>query len=320
MATHRPRRAALALSLACGLALWSPPAQACSICGCGDPLLTSTDPAAMVGRLRLQVDTEYLRVDAGTDGVPGSTDQLTQWSTRLNVAWRPLDDLSLVATLPYVSKVIRTVEGGDRLTASALSGLGDVEVGARWTAWRSVQVGARRAQELAVSAGTMAPTGQKQAREGGALIDPHGQLGTGGWGPFAGLHYRFEEGPWSAFASLSYRVRTEARYFDATRYEFGDALLWSVHGQWLATRRLALDLGVDGRRAAADRATSETGEVEDPVVNTGGTVLAVAPAAYLNATGGLWLFVRGQLPVLKRLEGEQDVKPTVTVGLQVQLL
>jgi len=41
------------------------PAHACSICGCGDPLLASNDPAAMNGRLRLQVDTEYLRMDAG---------------------------------------------------------------------------------------------------------------------------------------------------------------------------------------------------------------------------------------------------------------
>jgi hypothetical protein len=38
------------------------PAYACSVCGCGDPLLASSDPAAITGGLRLQLDTEYLRV------------------------------------------------------------------------------------------------------------------------------------------------------------------------------------------------------------------------------------------------------------------
>lgn len=317
--TPRPLLPPLAAVLAVALLSWAAPARACSVCGCGDPLLTSSDPAAINGQLRLQLDTEYLRVDAGTDGVPGSTDQLRQWSTRLNVVWRPIDDLSLSATLPWVTKTIRTVGGGTTTPASDLSGLGDLELAARWAPWRSTQVGARRVQELALSAGSSLPTGERQAREGGALVDPHGQVGSGAWGPFAGVHYRYEQGDWSAFASLSYRVRTEARYFDATRYKFGDALLWSLHGQWLATRRLALDLGLDGRRAAADRATDEAGVVDGHVVNTGGTVLSASPAVYFNAGGALWLFARGQFPVVKRLDGEQDVKPSVTAGLQVQL-
>ena len=63
-------------------------ARACSVCGCGDPLLTANDPAAITGSFRLQMDTEYLRMDAGTDGRPGYTDQLTQWSYRFNAVYR----------------------------------------------------------------------------------------------------------------------------------------------------------------------------------------------------------------------------------------
>jgi hypothetical protein len=33
-----------------------------------------------------------------------------------------------------------------------------------------------------------------------------------------------------------------------------------------------------------------------------------------------WLFVRGQLPFNKNLDGEQDVKPSVSAGLQYQAL
>lgn len=320
MATHRLRRAALALSIACGLAAWSPPARACSVCGCGDPVLSFSDPAALSGTLRLQLDAEVLRVDAGSEGVPGSTDRLTQWSTRLNVAWRPLEDLTLSATLPYVSKAIEVVDGASRATASDLSGIGDLELGARWALWRTVDVGARRVQELAVSAGSTIPTGKKDATERGALIDPHGQVGTGGWGPYAGLHWRLEAGDWTTSAAASFRIRTEASYFDGTRYEFGDVLAWSLHEQYQAGRRWVLDLGLDARHAAADRSTDEAGLVEPRVESTGGTVVAAAPAVYFNAAGPVWLMARAQLPVLKDLRGEQDVKPTFTFGLQVQAL
>ena len=95
------------------------PAWACSVCGCGDPLLAVNDPAAIAGQLRLQVDTEYLRVDAGTDGQPGFTDQLTQWSYRFNVVYRPLDALSLTATVPLVSKTMHMVGAGWTSSAPA---------------------------------------------------------------------------------------------------------------------------------------------------------------------------------------------------------
>jgi hypothetical protein len=301
--------------------LFAPLARACSVCGCGDPLLTASDPAAITGRLRLQVDTEYLRVNAGTDGQPGYTDKLTQWSYRLNAVYRPLDDLAFTVTLPVVSKTIHTVGGGLDVTSSDLTGFGDIDVAARYTSWRSVSLGVGRVQEVAFTLGSSVPTGNHDAKTvDGSLIDPHGQLGTGGWGPFVGLHYHLEQGSWLAFAAASYRLRTEATYFDGSKYKFGDAFLWSVHGQYHPTRRVAIDLGVDGRYAVADRATDPSGVVDASVVNTGGTVLSAAPGVYFNATGPLWLFVRGQIPVYKNLLGEQDVLPSFTTGFQYQVL
>lgn len=307
---------------AAGLALaLAAPAGACSVCGCGDPLLAASDPAAIQEVLRLQLDTEYLSMDAGSDGAPGQTDRLTQWSYRLNATWRPLDALSLTATVPLVSKELHTIGAGPAAPGSSLTGLGDVELGARYALWRRVELGARRVQEVAVSAGAMLPTGDHGARDaGGALIDPHGQLGTGAFGPFAGLHYRLEQGDLTAFASVSYRLRTEATYADASRYKFGDALLWSLHGQALLGRRVALDLGVDGRYARADRAVDPDGAVTAAVPNTGGTVLAASPGVYFQAAGTLWLFLRGQVPFYQRLSGVQEVRPTVVTGLQLGLL
>jgi hypothetical protein len=308
-----PRASLLRLSAAAvaALAALAPlPGRACSVCNCGDPLLTSTDPAAINGRLRLQLDTEYLRVDAGNDEDPSMTDHLTQWSYRLNAVYRPTESLSLVATVPFVSKDMHTTGGIEPMHGSEATGLGDVEVAARYAVWRGVNFGVGRVQELAVSAGTSTPTGPNGLKFEGARIDEHGQPGTGSWGPFAGIHYRFEQGSWLGFAALTGRIRTENGY----QYTYGSSLLWSVHGQYTATKRVVLDLGVDGRYAAVDKLAGET------VANTGGTVLSAAPGVYLNAAGGAWLFVRGQVPFYKSFRGVQDQLPSVVTGVQYQVL
>ncbi len=309
----RPRLIASRFLLVAGAIAGSlaaaPPARACSVCGCGDPLLTSSDPAAITGVLRLQVDTEYLRVDAGNEVQPGFTDELTQWSYRFNAVYRPTDALSLTATLPIVSKAMRMVGGGLSTSTSDATGLGDVELAGRYAVWRGLDLGIGRVQELALTAGTSTPTGANGLRSGGERIDEHGQPGTGSWGPFVGAHYRFEQGSWLGFASLSGRIHTENGY----RYSYGSALLWSVHGQYFPVKRLVLDLGVDGRYAVADKDAGAT------VVNTGGTVLSAAPGVYLNALGGAWLFVRGQIPFYERFRGEQDQLPSVVTGVQYQV-
>ena len=303
----------------------TPTAGACSICGCGDPLLAASDPAAITGLLRLQLDTEYLRVNAGTDGQPGYTDKLTQWSYRLNAVYRPTSRLSLIATVPILDKTIHTVGGGTDETASHLTGLGDAELGARYALWRSINLGWGRVQELALAGGLMMPTGSSGAKTTDATgtaipVDPHGQLGTGGWGPFVGLHYRFEQVNWLGFADISYRMRSTGVYFDGSKYKFGDAALWSLHGQYRPLAKLALDLGIDGRYARIDKAT-EVGDTSSASVdNTGGLVLSAAPGVYFNAAGAFWVFARGQIPFYKNLNGEQDVKPSIAFGLQYQVL
>jgi hypothetical protein len=308
--------------LAAALAAAVPDARACSVCGCGDPFLAASDPAAISGQLRLQLDTEYLTMSAANEADPAATDKLTQWSYRLNAVYRPLEPLSLMVTVPLVSKVMKMSDPTGTHTASNQTGIGDLEVAARYSLWTEVAVGHRRAQEVAVSLGTALPTGSYKARDSaGDLVDMHGQVGTGSWGPFAGLHYRLEQGDWLAFASLSGRLRTETSLPEGGKYGYGDAVLWSVHGQYRPVSRLALDLGLDGRTVRVDKGLdpgSAPGTPTEVVPNTGGTVMSIAPGAYFNAAGGLWFFLRGQVPVYKDLFGTQNVGATVTTGFQVQ--
>ncbi|HZZ83713.1 MAG TPA: transporter [Anaeromyxobacteraceae bacterium] len=296
--------------LAAVLALGAPrAARACSVCGCGDPQLEANDPAATSGRFRLQLESQYLTVTSGTEGAPGLTDHLTQYTLRADAVYGPTDRLSLMVQVPLVRKELSTTgQGADRPTSS-LSGLGDVELGARYSLFSRVDFGRRQRQELAVSAGTSLPTGANDGRMGGARVDEHGQVGTGSFGPYAGLHYAFSRGDWDAFATLSLRAHTTSSF----GYQYGQALLWSLHAQYQAAPRLVLSAGIDGRNAWAD--LDHGAAVDD----TGGLLLAAAPAAWFNVAGGFWLGARAQLPFYSRLRGEQSVGPTVMAGLQYQL-
>ncbi len=286
-------------------------AVACSVCACGDPLLAGNDPAAIAGQLRLQLDSEYLTVSAASEEMPGATDQLTQWSARFNAVYRPLERLSLLLTVPATNKSMSVVGHGLEEPMSSLTGLGDVELAARATAWKSVSLSTGRVHEVGFSAGTGLPTGASGAVDSaGMRYNEHAQVGTGSFSPFGGVHYHFEQRQWLALASLSGRARTVNSY----GYRYGAALLWSLHGQYRVIRPLALDLGLDGRAAAADASEGVA------VNNTGGTVLSLAPGAYFNVAGKVWLFVRAQLPVFQRLSGEQAVGPTASAGLQFQAL
>lgn len=283
------------------------PARACSVCGCGDPLVAAAEGYGRGGDLRVAAEGEYLSQRAGTEGAPGMTDVLDQYTLRLTGVYSPVAPLNLVATVPLLrKKMAMDRNGGSLVPVSDVTTLGDVELAARYYVLDLVNVGARRRQGLAVSAGSSFPTGQNGATDGtGQRIDQHGQAGTGAFGPFAGLTYRLQLDPWSFLASASARVRTENSY----GYRFGSALLWTVQGQWSPLSWLGVGLGLDGRNAGRDR----QGGV--PVENTGGLVLAATPAAYLEIHRGLWLDARVQIPFYTRLVGEQSVGPTFVAGL-----
>lgn len=299
-------RGMIAAWTAAAVLVFAAPAQACSVCGCGDPLLSATDPAAVSGVLRLQLDATYLTVRAANDQNPALTDDLTQTILKLNAVYSPIPGLSFAGTLPVTRKILSTAG----VTSSDLSGLGDVELGGRLEVLDLPNFAAQRRQSLAVSAGSSMPTGPSDAQSGGVRVDEHGQLGTGAWGPFLGAHYRFEQGDWTAFASVSGRLQTT----NSAGYRYGSALLWSVQGQYFADSSLALVLGIDGRYAAPDRQNAQS------VDSTGGTVLALSPGLYWNVVGNAWLSARMQWPMYTHLFGVQSIGPVLVAGVQYLLL
>jgi hypothetical protein len=299
----------VALAAAALLAVSASPALACSVCGCGDPLVGVGQVAGPAGQFGLELDGQYLYQKAGGE-VPGTLDILDQWSVLLTASYTPIANLNLVVTLPWVWKDMQMeMADGTRMSSSNLNGFGDMQVGARWFFWEHLDLGNSIRHTLSVSASTFIPTGNNSAVDAdGIRVDEHGQIGTGGWGPNAGLFYRMQGDVWSAYAGVWGLYRTVNSY----GYRFGAAAMWTAVGQYQPLQWMAVALGVDGRFAGYDQQDGLD------VDSTGGLVLAAVPAVYAKVFPGGWLLAKAQLPFATSLNGIQTIGPVVTVGMRYE--
>lgn len=305
------RSAALVAAAAVVSALSVPStALACSVCGCGDPLVVAGDAMPVTGNLRFALEAEYLTATAASDEDPTATEGLVQQTLRPVAVVSLLNQLNLVAQVPVTRKVWSLTGGATPEEAEPL-GLGDIDLGARWFLWQSSDMGADRRQNLALTAGTSLPTGPNNALdEEGVRIDDHAQLGAGSWGPYLGALYAFHQDPWNVSLDASGRFHTTNGF----GYQYGPAVLWSARGQLRPWERVAFGIGVDGRYAWQD---TLDGEVQ---TNTGGLVLAAVPGVDVNLAGNLWLHAAVQIPFYTALFGAQTVGPVFGASLQYSLM
>jgi hypothetical protein len=303
-------RFAALLVAAASLALPSV-ARACSVCGCGDPLVLAGDSMPVANTVRFALEYEYLSATARSDDEPDRTESLTQMTLRPVVVYSPFSWVNLVLQVPLVRKDWALSATTTDATETAVPmGLGDVDVGVRFFVWDATSIQAQRRQNLALTAGTSFPTGADDAMSAdGARIDQHAQLGTGAWGPYVGALYAFHQDPWNFFLSVTGRFRTTNGY----QYRFGDALLWTAQLRYRVVEPFALQLGVNGRYAGRDRSEGVLQE------NTGGLVLSAVPGIAWNVTGPIWLLAQVQVPFVTHLFGEQTVGVTATATLQFVL-
>lgn len=93
------------------------------------------------------------------------------------------------------------------------SGLGDVTLLARYTAWQRDAPG--RTLRLAPFGGVEAPTGRDDAGDDLGPLPPSLQLGSGSWDPVAGAVFTYQTLSRQTDASASYQFNTEANGFEA---------------------------------------------------------------------------------------------------------
>lgn len=308
-------RSVLLVPLAAAALAAAAPARACSVCAAGDPLVAAGDAAPTARELWTALEAEWLTASAAMDapGMDGMIEEVDQGSLRVLAVYSPVARVNAVLTVPLVQKRVSATGAGMDHAEEVQTGLGDVELGARWFVLDRTSFAAMRHHSVALSAGTSFPTGNDDAEDAsGQLLDQHSQLGTGGWGPYAGVMYRLEQSRWHAYASFTGRWRSE----NARAYRYGASLHWSVTAQRELgdSGRFVVGLGIDGREAAPDR------EDGADVAHTGGLVLAASPEVHVQLRGSWWLTARAQLPFATDLRGIQDVGPTFSAGVQVRAL
>jgi hypothetical protein len=313
-AAARARGRVGALAAAAAALLLTASAARASCCIFEDPLLSIGDVAARGGHLRVALETEVLSSGAAMDGHDGMAmrEAIRQATLRTIAVYSPLERLNLVAAVPFSRRDWR-VSGGEMPGGGAtLDGLGDVDVGARIALWRRVafvpdreRIAVTRVQAVAVSVGTSLPTGENGARSGGVRLDEHAQLGTGAWGPYAGLVYRRQREPWAFAVSASARVRTE----NAHGYRFGSAVLASAGLEHELLPRMTGGLGADVRFGAPDARRGHR------LANTGGLLVSATPSVAVGLGGRVRAQVRAQLPVLQRLRGDQRAGAGFVAGM-----
>ena len=278
-------------------------ARACSVCSRGDPLASLAEGHGAEGRLRLSLETEYLTQQGAMEGSPTQRHDLQQVLLRAGASWTPLSSLDLVASVPFGRKKLEMQ--GATVPMSDLTGLGDLDVGARWFFWEAVNLRARQRQGLALTVGSSLPTG---SRDPGAV--EHGQVGTGAFGPYAGLAYRLQRDAFAAVLSVSGRVHDA----NGQGYRYGSALLGTAQGLWTPTGWLVLGAGMDLHDEGRDRRNGL------PVANTGGLVVWASPSAFLKVYRELWFSLRVQVPVHSALLGIQEVGAVGVAGFQYQAM
>ena len=281
--------------------------QACSVCGCGDPLLAAGSAMPMAGQIRLSLDGEYLYATAaGAD--PGTTENLAQTTLRPVVVYSPNTSLSLVLQVPLVRKNWWTDDPAEPLTATDNYGLGDIDLGGRWFFWQDLHLADRWNQNLALSVGASLPTGDSNITVDGQLIDQHAQIGTGAAGPYVGLLYGFNGAQSGVSLNATYRYRGT----NYQGYQFGQALSFGIGGHYRILEPLSLTLGLDGRYADYDQDWG-AGQANG---DTGGTVLDLTPGFGWQIGEGVGLTGRVQFPIYTNLFGTQLVTPTYDLSVQ----
>jgi len=281
-------------------------AEACSVCGCGDPLASAGEAYLGAGRLRLALDTELLTARARSDDDPAFVEHVTQYTIRPVIAFSPADILTLVVQIPVIRKEWSAEAPGNPTVTATPTGLGDVDVAARVFVYTKIRLAQMSRETLAFTAGSSLPTGDNSAQVQGERLDEHAQLGTGALGPYSGVLYAFRRDPWNFFGSVTGRLRLRNSY----GYKYGSALLWSLRGDFRVLDWLSASVSFDGRYAAHDDLQGTLQE------NTGGLVLAATPGLKLRVYEELWLYASAQIPVFTHLFGEQHVGPVFTASLQ----
>lgn len=203
----------------------------------------------------------------------------------------------LTATAPYIFNRL-TLEN----ETSKGDGLGDPEV----TAIIALLPGTTSKLALHAHVGARLPLGQSELKdEHGAMRDHHVQPGSGAWAGIFGAQLLYNAGKVPLFVGVGYQANGTSDH----DFAYGNVLRYNFAAQYSLGRFVDLIGEVNGRYARFDN----EGGAEVP--HTGGSAVYASPGLRWNLFSGMALRTQVQIPIVERLNGEQDEDVNFRTGL-----
>jgi hypothetical protein len=272
----------------------APRVWACATCGCGDPTLTASGvEQPYKNRVRLSLEERYF------DHVMGPEHSYVM-RTAVALGWSPVSRLTVGLYVPWMTSWVVQPQRTD-----LISGLGDMELSARVLVARDRKFAAHHLFWL--NGGLKMPTGPRIDDDQGYPYSDDDQPGSGSWDPFGGLTYAWFSGDmWSAFGSASYRYTTTG----PRGYRRGSVLGWTTAAQLQPWSYLAFTAGVNGRWEQPDLLANGNASPD-----TGGVIVTLAPGVLVSPRPDVLLRLLVDVPVVKVLNGNQQIGPQVMLTL-----
>lgn len=179
--------------------------------GSGASITFSTALPVTKGQGIVRVQSKVL--EFGEDSSPLARD-LTVWVVPVVGVWGLTGKVALFAIAPIFDKDLHLTTPLGRRTRS-VSGLGDVTMLARYTAYQRDEPG--NTLRIAAFLGVDVPTGEDDTGDALGRLPQPLQLGSGAWDYNLGTIVTRQTLAWQFDSSLSYKFNTEANDF-----EFGD--------------------------------------------------------------------------------------------------
>lgn len=274
------------------------PLYACATCLCGDPTITTMgSEKPFAGRMRAAL--EYLSRGEKV-GVPGVSEIVTdEKRATYSFSYAPSGEWVFAASLPFVTKRVTRFD----MSQAQGSGMGDLDVSARWFAGKDESFPVRRL--WGVQFGLRLPTSSEQ-RQAGEAIDIDAQPGTGATIPNLGIWFGRYALPWFFYTSATYQHALSDGY---QGYRAGDVMLLTGLAQYALEPGIAVQLSLDGRLKRQDRFDG----VKD--ADSGGVLIMATPGLAWTPLEDLVVNMNYQIPAVENARGRQEEDPTLRIGV-----
>ncbi len=280
---------------------------ACATCLCGDPTLTTMGvEKPFAGRTRVSVD--YLTRGETVGEARTEEHKIDEERITYSLSYAPNTQWMLSASVPMITK---TVDRYD-LSHEQSSGVGDVDLTARWFIGRPTSIATSRLWGLHF--GARIPTSSEQMLKGEA-IDFDAQPGAGALIPSVGIWLGEYHLPWFFYGSAIVQHATSDGY---QGYRPGNALLLTAHSQYaLPTQAFlkpfiqewALQFNLDARWKNQDQFN---GVLAD---DSGGTLVMATPGLAWTPSTDWLVNISYQQPIIENAKGRQEEEPTLRAGI-----